>query len=157
MYHSENSKNTFLTHFLTLQKFPISDVAISSVVPRLTCVYEEAVRNIFHIDSFIINHKNCGIELDVDTPEEVGTDRICNVVAAIELVGTPAIIGDIGSATNYDVEKSYLETIKSCENLNTRLLNLKKINKSLDSFISDSSQLNWDELQNINLELSEED
>ena len=33
----------------------------------------------------------------------MGTDRICNTVAAKELIGSPAIIGDIGSATNYDV------------------------------------------------------
>ena len=33
----------------------------------------------------------------------MGVDRICNVAAAKILVGTPAIVGDIGSATNYDV------------------------------------------------------
>ena len=60
------------------------------------------------------------------------------------------------SEPNYDVENSYLETIKSCENLNTRLLNLKKINKSLDNFVTNSNQLNWDELQKINLEMNKE-
>jgi type III pantothenate kinase len=39
----------------------------------------------------------------VETPKDVGADRICNVAAAKELVGTPSIVGDIGSATNYDV------------------------------------------------------
>jgi len=59
------------------------------------------------------------------------------------------------SSPNYDEEQSLEEIKKSCQNLNTRLLNLKKINKSLDSFVSDSSQLNWDELQKINAELSD--
>ena len=45
------------------------------------------------------------------------------------------------------------EINKSCNNLKTRLLNLEKINKSLDSFIENSSQLNWDELKKINQEL----
>ena len=33
----------------------------------------------------------------------MGADRICNTIAAKKLIGYPAIIGDIGSATNYDV------------------------------------------------------
>ena len=49
-----------------------------------------------------------------------------------------------------------MEVKESCENLNTRLLKLKKINKSLDSFVNNSTQLNWEELQNMNLELSDE-
>ena len=50
----------------------------------------------------MINYKNSGVKLKVDEPNEVGTDRICNAAAAKDL-GCPAIIGDIGSATNYDV------------------------------------------------------
>ena len=88
---------------MTLQEYEITDAAISSVVPRLTDVYVQSIKNIFHIAAFVISHKNADIKLDVDSPEEVGTDRICNTAAAVELAGTPAIIGDIGSATNYDV------------------------------------------------------
>ena len=61
------------------------------------------------------------------------------------------------SSPQYDDEQSYEEIVKSSNNLNTRLLNLKKINKSLDSFENNSNQLNWDELKKINLELSNED
>ena len=88
---------------MTLQEYNITDAAISSVVPKLTDVYVQSIKNMFHIDSFVISHSNSGIKLDVDSPEEVGIDRICNTAAAVELAGTPAIIGDIGSATNYDV------------------------------------------------------
>ena len=93
----------FWSRFITLKEYTIKNAAISSVVPKLTPVYVEAVRNIFHIDIIIITHENAGVELLVDSPEDVGADRICNVAAAKELVGTPAIVGDIGSATNYDV------------------------------------------------------
>ena len=61
------------------------------------------------------------------------------------------------SSPKYDDEKSYEEIKESCQNLNTRLSNLKKINKSLDNFINDSNSLNWSELQNINIEISNED
>ena len=60
------------------------------------------------------------------------------------------------ASVKYDDEKSYQEVRESCQNLNTRLLKLKKINKSLDSFVNNSTQLNWEELQNMNLNLSED-
>ena len=51
-------------------------------------------------------------------------------------------------------DNQVLEEIKeSCYNLKTRLLNLKKINKSLNSFYENSNQLNWQELQKISKEL----
>ena len=93
----------FWSRFIKLKEFAVKHAAISSVVPKLTPVYVEAIRDIFHIDAVIIRHENAGVELLVDSPEDVGADRICNVAAAKELVGTPAIVGDIGSATNYDV------------------------------------------------------
>ena len=93
----------FWNQFSPLKEYNITHAAISSVVPHLTSVYVESIRNIFHIESFIINHENSDIELKVDVPEEVGTDRICNSAAAQKLYGCPSIIGDIGSATNYDV------------------------------------------------------
>ena len=98
-----SSNLDFWNKFITLKEYDITDAAISSVVPRLTSTYIESIRNIFHIDTFIINYENAGLDLKVDIPEEVGTDRICNTVAAKDLIGCPAIIGDIGSATNYDV------------------------------------------------------
>ena len=61
------------------------------------------------------------------------------------------------SHSKFDPQLAYQEVLKSLKNLNTRLLNLKKINKSLDDFINDSNVLNWSELQNINLEILDED
>ena len=58
---------------------------------------------------------------------------------------------------SFDPQLSFEEVIKSINNLNTRLLNLKKINKSLNTFVNESNQLNWSDLQNINLEISDED
>ena len=58
---------------------------------------------------------------------------------------------------SFDPQESYEEVLKSVKNLNTRLSNLQKINKSLDNFINDSNSLNWSELQNINIEISNDD
>ena len=93
----------FWNQFSTMKEFDITESAISSVVPDLTQVYIESIQNLFQIDVHIITYQNSGVELLVDTPKDVGVDRICNVAAAKILMGTPAIVGDIGSATNYDV------------------------------------------------------
>ena len=60
------------------------------------------------------------------------------------------------SSPKFDDQQTLTEVKESCINLNTRLLNLKKINKSLNSFIDDSTQLKWEELQSINKELLKE-
>ena len=98
-----SSNLDFWNKFKTLKEYEITHAAISSVVPKLTPLYVESIQNLFHIDAFIINHENSGVKLNVEVPKEVGADRICNTAAAIKLAGCPAIIGDIGSATNYDV------------------------------------------------------
>ena len=45
------------------------------------------------------------------------------------------------------------EVQESVKNLNTRLLNLKKINKSLNEMTDSTSNLNWDELKKISADL----
>ena len=54
---------------------------------------------------------------------------------------------------DYDSEKAIKEIKESINNLNTRLSNLKKINKSLNDIEDNSSSLTWDELKNITFEL----
>src|SRR5262249_3269631 len=46
---------------------------------------------------------NVAVRLMVDHPTEGGADRICNVVAGVALYGTPLIVVDFGTATNFDV------------------------------------------------------
>ena len=43
-----------------------------------------------------------GMELDVDTPSEVGADRVVNAVAAFELFGGPVVVVDLGTALTLD-------------------------------------------------------
>ena len=61
------------------------------------------------------------------------------------------------SGPKFDPQTSFDDVLKSLNNLNRRLLNLKKINKSLDEFVKNSNSLNWSELQSINLEILDED
>ena len=81
----------------------INYIAISSVVPNLTDYYQKYFNQNYNINPFIVNYQNCNINLDVDSPNEVGADRICNVIGAREKYGTPSIVIDFGSATTYDI------------------------------------------------------
>ena len=54
---------------------------------------------------------------------------------------------------DYDSEEALNEIKESINNLNTRLSNLKKINKSLNDIDINSSSLTWDELKNITYNL----
>jgi len=60
------------------------------------------------------------------------------------------------SDPKYDSDKALIEIKESTNNLNTRLSNLKKINKSLIRFEKNSSSLNWEELQKISAELEDD-
>ena len=54
---------------------------------------------------------------------------------------------------DYDEEDALREINESINNLNTRLSNLKKINKSLNDIDINSSSMTWDELKNITYNL----
>lgn len=44
-----------------------------------------------------------GVQLAIDNPKEVGTDRVVNTLAAYALYGGPSIVVDFGTSTNFDV------------------------------------------------------
>jgi type III pantothenate kinase len=43
-----------------------------------------------------------GVPVLTDNPKEVGTDRVVNALAAVELYGGPCIVVDFGTATSFD-------------------------------------------------------
>ena len=57
------------------------------------------------------------------------------------------------ASNKYNSQQAKLDIEDSVKNINTRLLNLKKINKSLDTFVIEENSLNWNELQKINQEI----
>ena len=44
-----------------------------------------------------------GVQLAIDNPKEVGSDRVVNTLAAFTLFGGPSIVVDFGTSTNFDV------------------------------------------------------
>lgn len=82
----------------------IERTVLCSVVPSLTRTFASYVRReLGHEPTVVSAESDLGIPVAVDNPAEVGADRIVNAVAARELVGAPAIVVDLGTATNFDV------------------------------------------------------
>lgn len=87
----------------------LGGAVIASVVPALSPVLASAVRRAFGLEPLVVGpDMDLGLVLAVDRPEEVGIDRIVNVVAAREQLaaaGSAAhgvIVVDLGTATTLD-------------------------------------------------------
>ncbi len=80
----------------------IEDTLISSVVPPLNGVMEEALKNYLGLQSrFVGPGIKTGLNIKTENPREVGADRIVNAVATYHLYGAPAVIVDFGTATTF--------------------------------------------------------
>ena len=80
----------------------IDSIIMCSVVPELTNILVNYCKS-NNIDIFEINYKKSSMNFLVDTPSEIGNDRICNIVGARKYSNSASIIIDFGTATTYDV------------------------------------------------------
>lgn len=81
----------------------VSGVAISSVVPRSTAAFREMVDRYFGFAPMVVEPGiRTGMPILTENPREVGSDRIANAVAALDLHGGPCIVIDFGTATTFD-------------------------------------------------------
>lgn len=77
---------------------------ISSVVQEMTEPFSLALSKTTGLDPLILGQTvDSGLTFDVLKPEEVGADRIANVVGAARLYGEPAIVVDFGTATTLSI------------------------------------------------------
>lgn len=83
----------------------IHGAIISSVVSHLTYEVKHAIEKYLKVPVIVVSHESNmgGVSLKIDRPEEVGADRICNVVAGYTLYGSPSVIVDMGTATTFDI------------------------------------------------------
>ncbi|MDJ0664699.1 MAG: type III pantothenate kinase [Acidimicrobiia bacterium] len=82
----------------------ITGVAVSSVVPALTHMFREVGSSVTSAPVVIVGPgTRTGMPILIDNPREVGADRIANAVAARSRYGTPVVVVDFGTSTNFDV------------------------------------------------------
>lgn len=89
---------------LCSEPFDIDAAAIASVVPPLSNEWLCALRALSGVEPLLLTHTTpTTLSYEYDTPAEIGTDRIADCVAAIELYGAPVIVVDFGTATNIEI------------------------------------------------------
>jgi type III pantothenate kinase len=82
------------------KKVPYGAV-LCSVVPGQTGPVSEGVKLATGKEPLVVTpDTDHGLTLDVDTPSEVGTDRIAESAGAAGLYGVPVAVVDFGTATN---------------------------------------------------------
>lgn len=86
-----------------IDKLPDGSI-ISSVVPEQTGVWKEIIRGFTPVEPLIVNYKmKTGLRFDIPNPENLGSDRIANAVAAYNTYKCPVAVVDIGTATTMSV------------------------------------------------------
>jgi type III pantothenate kinase len=78
--------------------------AISCVVPPLTSQWRRLSQQYLHTDPVVVGPDvQTGLRFAIDTPRELGADRVANSLAALHRVGPPVIAIAFGTATAFDV------------------------------------------------------
>jgi type III pantothenate kinase len=82
----------------------LDGICLSSTVPALVREYEHLAERWARAPLLVVGPgTRTGITIRYDNPHEVGPDRIVNSVAARERYGSPCIVVDFGTSTNFDV------------------------------------------------------
>jgi type III pantothenate kinase len=88
--------------FLDLER--VDGICLSSTVPQLIRSYQEFADRYTDTELLeLVPGVKTGIPVRYDDPREVGPDRIANAVAAADRYGSPCIVVDFGTSTNFDV------------------------------------------------------
>jgi type III pantothenate kinase len=81
----------------------VEGVCVSSVVPWVDRILERRLRSHFSCGVLFANERTIGVPVVSRIEEEVGADRLVNVLAGYERYRSSLIIVDFGTATTFDV------------------------------------------------------
>jgi len=83
----------------------IDAAIIATVVPATLFALRRMCRHFFGCEGLVVRatDTDVGLEVLVDSPQELGADRLVNAVAARDAYGTPVMVVDFGTATTFDV------------------------------------------------------
>ena len=107
--HREQTADEYGVFILTLlrtrgiEQQRITGVAISNVVPTVQQTLEAMSDAYFGAQPFSVEPgRSDTVPLAVEAPQEVGADRICDIVGGVTLYGSPLIVVNFGTATTFD-------------------------------------------------------
>ncbi|HEX9804932.1 MAG TPA: type III pantothenate kinase [Candidatus Dojkabacteria bacterium] len=106
---SEDEYALYFTNLLELnniEKEKVSSVIISSVVPSLDEKFKEVVVESLSMEPLMVseNYSSIPIKINIDNPEQLGSDRLVNSYQVHkDLRSENIIIVDFGTATTFDI------------------------------------------------------
>src|SRR5207245_11125575 len=81
----------------------VTATVASSGVPQMAEALRQTARDHFGHEALVVGPGvRTGLELRVDSPHEVGADRVANSVAALSIQPGPLVVVDFGTAINFD-------------------------------------------------------
>jgi len=91
-------------HHIRAEAEQVKQVAVCSVVPNLTEVYERMARKYFKVEPLTISSAvQLPITIDYPNPSEIGADRLANAAAGYAHIKKGVIVVDLGTAITFDV------------------------------------------------------
>lgn len=95
---------SFFAH-LNIGTRDVDGIILSSVIPSMNYTIEHMCQLYFHGQKVmqVSSALNLGISILYERPAQLGSDRICNAVAAYRNYGGPCVVVDFGTATNFSV------------------------------------------------------
>lgn len=82
----------------------VDAAGVASVVPALERSWRRCLGTLLGNEPLVVRPGHeCGMEIAMPLPSQVGADRIANAIAARATYGAPVIVVDFGTATNIDV------------------------------------------------------
>lgn len=85
-----------------LTRDQITEIAVSSVVPKLSTEYAAMAKKRFGVEAVVVGPgTKTGMPILTNDPRSVGPDLIVDAVAAYEVHGGPCIAVDFGTATTF--------------------------------------------------------
>ena len=81
----------------------LGGLVVSSVVPPLGTEYERLAEQYMDLGCLIVGPGiRSGMAIEIDSPAEVGADRLVNAIAAYDTVGDVCVGVDFGTGINFD-------------------------------------------------------
>ncbi len=98
----------WLSQLMSLESFDasqVTDAIIATVVPQTLFPLQLLCRRYFSCEPMVVGGAGLelGIQVKLESPRDVGADRLVNAVAAHHQYGGPLIVLDFGTATTFDV------------------------------------------------------
>ncbi|MBX7146967.1 MAG: type III pantothenate kinase [Alphaproteobacteria bacterium] len=128
----------WLAQLMALENYSVKNinaVAIASVVPQSLLNLKILAKKYFACNPFIIDrhHITRDIKITLPNPDEIGADRLVNVVAARQKYSLPLIVVDFGTATTFDILNDHAEYIGG--------LIIPGVNLSLEALYKNAAKL----------------